>query len=177
MLDQSYSHGASTKPLIGETLAPTLTKFAENQKSSALGKISLINNQDGFWIRDGSNFINVEKNIDGILFNGITVIEVNKSNKIESLVKSETAKFDGSLLDMSDSRIFSIDSSNPIDDISVKERSFYNKTVSFDKDLLKSLSKELVILQLPSSPALDPVELLFLNLRQFQKQQDKPLCF
>ena len=128
--------------LIGETLAPTLTKFAENQKSSALGKISLINNQDGFWIRDGSNFINVEKNIDGILFNGITVIEVNQSNKIESVVKSESAKFDGSLLDMSDSRIFSIDNSNPIDDISVKERSSYNKTVSFDKDLLKSLSKD-----------------------------------
>jgi lipopolysaccharide export system permease protein len=128
--------------LIGETVAPTLTTFAENQKSSALGKISLINNQDGFWIRDGSNFINVEKNIDGSLFNGITVIEVNQSNKIERLVRSESAEFDGSLLNMSDSRVFSIDNSGIIDEISVKERSYYNKTVSFDKDLLKSLSKE-----------------------------------
>ena len=34
----------------------------------------------------GSSTINVEKNIDGSLFNGITVIEVNQSNKIERLV-------------------------------------------------------------------------------------------
>ena len=49
-------------------------------------KIVYRSSQDGFWIRDGDNFINVENNVDGSLFNGITVIEVNKSNKIERVV-------------------------------------------------------------------------------------------
>ena len=68
--------------LIGELVAPTLTSYAENERSNALGQNSLSSRQDGFWIRDGDNFINVENNVDGSLFNGITVIEVNKSNKI-----------------------------------------------------------------------------------------------
>ena len=68
---------------IGEVFAPVLTKYAESERSSALGQVSLSNNQDGFWIRDGDNFINVENNVDGSLFSGITIFEVNKSNKIE----------------------------------------------------------------------------------------------
>jgi lipopolysaccharide export system permease protein len=63
--------------LIGELVAPTLTTYAENERSNALGQNSLSSSQDGFWIRDGDNFINVKNNVDGSLFNGITVIEVN----------------------------------------------------------------------------------------------------
>ena len=98
--------------------------------------------QEGFWIRDGDNFINVKKNIDGTLFSGITVIEVNSSNKIERVIKSENALFDGNSLDMSGSEIFSIDDSSFFEDISLKERNSYNKTVSFDQDLVESLEKE-----------------------------------
>ena len=46
--------------LIGEVFAPVLTKYAESERSIALGQVSLSNNQAGFWIRDGDNFINVE---------------------------------------------------------------------------------------------------------------------
>jgi lipopolysaccharide export system permease protein len=81
--------------MIGELVAPTLTNYAENERSNALGQNSLSNSQDGFWIRDGDNFINVENNVDGSLFNGITIIEVNKSNKIERVVNSKSAIFDG----------------------------------------------------------------------------------
>jgi lipopolysaccharide export system permease protein len=127
---------------IGEFLAPNSSSFAESVRSNALGNSFASTSQEGFWIRDGDNYINVKKNIDGTLFSGITVIEVDSSNKIERVIKSENALFDGNSLDMSGSEIFSIDGSSFIDGISLKERNSYNKTVSFDQDLIVSLEKE-----------------------------------
>ena len=127
---------------IGEVIAPMSSNFAELGRSNALGNIAVSTSQEGFWIRDGDNFINVKKNIDGKLFSGITVIQVNSSNKIERVIKSENAVFDGNSLDMSGSKIFSIDDSSVFDKISLKERNSYNKTVSFDQDLIDSLKKE-----------------------------------
>jgi lipopolysaccharide export system permease protein len=127
---------------IGEAIAPMSSNFAELGRSNALGNIAGSTNQEGFWIRDGDNFINVKKNIDGKLFTGITIIEVNSSNKIERVIKSENAVFDGNSLDMSGSKIFSINDSSVFENISLKERNSYNKTVSFDQDLIDSLEKE-----------------------------------
>ena len=128
--------------LIGELVAPTLTTYAENERSNALGQNSLSNSQDGFWIRDGDNFINVENNVDGSLFNGITVIEVNKSNKIERVIESKSAIFDGQNINMDSTNIFSINSTNLFDDIALKERNLYKKRVAFNQDLINSLEKE-----------------------------------
>lgn len=128
--------------MVGELVAPTLTTYAENERSNALGQNSLSNSQDGFWIRDGDNFINVENNVDGSLFNGITVIEVNKSSKIERVVNSQSAIFDGQNINMDSTNIFSIDSINSLDDIDLKERNLYKKRVAFDQDLIDSLEKE-----------------------------------
>ena len=72
--------------LIGETFSPTLTEYAKIERSDALGQTSFSGSQDGFWIRDGDNFINVENNVDGSIFDGITVIEVNKENKIKRMI-------------------------------------------------------------------------------------------
>ena len=127
---------------VGEFLAPISSNLAKTSKSNAMGNSSASFNQEGFWIKDGSNFINVNKNIDGTLFSGITVIEVNSSNKIERVIKSENALFDGNSLDMSGSEIFSVDESSSFEGISLKERNSYDKTVSFDQDLIGSLKKE-----------------------------------
>ena len=127
---------------IGELLAPILSNYAENERSIALGQSTLSSNQDGFWIREGDTFINVENNIDGSLLSGITVIEVNKSNKVERVIHSESAVFDGKSLNLNEVDIFSINASNTFEDISLKEEKYYNKTVSFDQDLIDSLQKE-----------------------------------
>ena len=127
---------------IGEFLAPISSNLSERSKLNAMGGSGASFNQDGFWIRDGDNFINVKKNIDGKLFSGITVIEINSSNKIVRVIKSENALFDGNSLDMSGSEIFSIDGSSFFDGVSLKERNSYDKTVSFDQDLIDSLEKE-----------------------------------
>jgi lipopolysaccharide export system permease protein len=129
--------------IIGEIVAPTLTIYAENERSSALGQNSLSSSQDGFWIRDGDNFINVKNNVDSSLFNGITVIEVNmESNKIERVVESKSAIFDGQSINMDSTNIFSINSTNLFDDITLKERNLYKKRVAFDQDLIDSLEKK-----------------------------------
>ena len=127
--------------IIGETVAPFLTNYADIQRSIALGQESLSKSQDGFWIRDGNNFINVQNNIDGSLFNGLTIIEVNDSHKVERIVESKNARFDGQTLDMDSTNIFSIIKKNTFENITLKERNEYNKNVAFDKDLIASLEK------------------------------------
>ena len=127
---------------IGEFLSPISSSYAETIKSTAMGASSVSQTQNSFWIRDGANFINVRNNIDGSLFSGITVIEVNSLNKIERVIKSENALFDGKSINMNGSEIFSIDESSFFDEVSLKERNSYNKMVSFDQDLVKSLEKE-----------------------------------
>ena len=127
---------------IGEVFAPVLTKFAESERSSALAQASLSKDQDGFWIRDGNNFINVENNIDGNIFREITIFEVNKSNQIERIIKSEGANFDGKSLNLNETDIYSLSSNDKFENIDLKERNTYNKSVAFDQDLIASLEKE-----------------------------------
>ena len=128
--------------IFGETLAPILTNYSENVRANAIGGKGLSFGQNGFWIRDGDNYINVKDNIDGQSFNDITVIEVNNLNQIKRVIKSEKALFDGNSLDMKTSEIFTIGKAGVFDKISLKERNSYNKTVSFDRDLIDSLEKE-----------------------------------
>ena len=128
---------------IGEIFAPIASEEADRGRSKALDIEIASQSQEGFWIRDGNNFINVKKNIDGKLFRGVTVIEVNSSNKISTVVRSEEAKFDGKSIDMKkNAEIFSINAFDEIDKNSLKEPNSYNKTVSFDQDLIDSLKKE-----------------------------------
>ena len=125
----------------GEYIAPIASEEGEKGRTKALGQSFTSQNQEGFWIREGGNYLNVDKNIDGNHFVGVTIIEV-KSNKITSVVKSEDATFDGRSLKMDNTDIFSINDSTDIDEISLKERNSYNKIVSFDQDLINSLKKE-----------------------------------
>ena len=128
--------------VFGELFSPILTKYSESVRSNALGNKSLSLSKNGFWIRDGDNFINVENNLDGQFFSEIMIIETNSSNEIDRIIKSENALFDGNSLDMSRSEIFTVDKIGNFDNISLKERNSYNKTVSFDHDLVESIEKE-----------------------------------
>jgi len=128
--------------LIGETFAPNLTQYAESERSNALGQTSFSGSQDGFWIRDGDSFINVENNIDGRIFDGITVIEVNKENEIQSVIHSDNGIFDGKNLNLNETDIFSVTKKSAYENIHLNERNTYKKIVAFDQDLIGSLEKE-----------------------------------
>ena len=127
--------------LIGEVFAPSMSKFAESEKLNALGQSSISNDKDGFWIRDGSNFINVENNIDGSVFSGITIFEINKSNQIKRVINSERADFDGKFLKFNNADIFSITNDDNYENIGFEQNS-YKKGVAFDQDLIASLERE-----------------------------------
>lgn len=127
---------------IGEIFAPIASEEAERGRSTALDIAIASQSQEGFWIRDGENFINVQTNIDGETFKDVTIIEVNSSNKISTVVTSEVAEFDGKSLEMDKVEIFSINGSNEIDSISFEEGNPYRQIVSFDEDLIDSLKKE-----------------------------------
>jgi len=127
--------------VIGEAIAPMSSNFAELGRSNALGNNIVSTSQEGFWIRDGESFINVKKSVGGKIFKGLTVIEVNSSNRISTVVTSEKATFDGKSLETKNAEIFSIDASKEIDQVSLESDS-YIKSVSFDQDLIDSLKKK-----------------------------------
>ena len=128
--------------IIGESIAPIISFEGKKNRAQALGQSYSANGQQGFWIRDGDNFINVKKNFDGKLFNGITIIELNSLNKINLVVSAQNANFDEQVMKMENSKIFSIDNLNDVDTISIKERNSYDKNVSFDQGLIDSLKKD-----------------------------------
>tara|TARA_B110000459_G_C16538142_1_gene460595 strand:+ start:123 stop:1205 length:1083 start_codon:yes stop_codon:yes gene_type:complete len=128
--------------IIGEVLAPISTSFSENNRSIALGQESLSKNQESFWIRDGDNFINITNNINENFISDITIIEVNLLNKINRIVKSSKASFKGNILELTDSKIYSINDKSLFEGISLKERNNYQKNVTFDQDLISSLEKK-----------------------------------
>ena len=127
---------------LGEVFAPLASEEAEKGRAKALGQSIASQSQEGFWIRDGSNYINVKNNIDGSFFADVTIYQVSPSNKIDTIITSESANFDGTSLAMENANIVSIDEINSSAEITSKKRNNYNKTVSFDQDLIDSLKKE-----------------------------------
>ena len=127
--------------IIGEFIVPFSTAYAEKERSKALGISSVSSNQEGFWIKDGENFINVKKNLDGKLFMDVNIFQRSQSDSIKSVTSAENAKFDGNSLQMINSNIYNIDNSKDIDNIIIKNIKSHSKPVSFDKDLIEDLKK------------------------------------
>ena len=62
--------------------------------------------------------------------------------RLREIINSESANFDGKSLNLNDTDIYSISSNNKFENIDLKERNIYNKSVAFDQDLIASLEKE-----------------------------------
>ncbi len=127
--------------IIGEFIVPFSTAYAEKERSQALGISSVSSNQEGFWIKDGENFINVKRNLDGKFFIDVNIFEVNQSNSIKSVTSAENAKFDGNSLQMINSNIYKIDNSKDVDNILIKNIKSHSEPVSFNNDLIEDLKK------------------------------------
>ncbi len=139
--------------VFGEYLAPLASEKAEKFRAKALGQTIASQNQEGFWIREGDNYINVKNNIDGSFFTDITIYQVDPAKKIETIITAESADFDGTSIAMNNTNIISISEINGsvkiastqctnIPSINNSLKPCYNKAVSFDRDLIDSLKKE-----------------------------------
>ena len=127
----------------GEFFVPLASEEGEKGRAKALGQSFALQSREGFWIREGGNYINVINNIDSSSFTDVTIYQVSPSNKIETIITSESADFDGSTtLAMKNANIISINEINNSIEITSKKRNNYNKIVSFDQDLIESIKKE-----------------------------------
>jgi len=128
--------------VIGEMIAPMVSEMAEKSRAKDLGHSLASQSQQGFWIKDGDNYINVQKNFDGNSFSGVMLIQTNSKNEIEAVITSDSANFNVDSLVFGNTDIFLIDSSSNSEKISYEKRNSYSQSVSFDQDLIDSLRKE-----------------------------------
>ena len=127
---------------IGEIVAPTTTEYAENFRAKALGSNISAVNQQGFWIKDGNSIINVKNNFGGNVFGDITLIKLNKTNQLDSVIYSKKSIFDGKNLDFENTVGYKLNDDKKITNIQSEKYQKYNTQVSFDQELIDSLKKE-----------------------------------
>ena len=128
--------------VIGEMIAPLASEMAEKSRAKDLGHSLASQSQQGFWIKDGDNYINVQKNFDGNSFSGVMLIQTNAKNEIEAVITSDSANFNVDSLVFGNTDILLIDSCSNSEKISYEKRNSYSQSVSFDQDLIDSLRKE-----------------------------------
>ncbi|TEU21829.1 MAG: LPS export ABC transporter permease LptG [Gammaproteobacteria bacterium] len=126
----------------GEFIVPMTSDYANQYRAQALGQRVVTSNQQGFWIKDSDNFIHVDRNIDGQVFNKITLIKLNNLGELDSVVYSDTANFDGNTVELQQSKYYQIDTSKPIAVIDKQHLQKYMTEVAFDQGLIQSLKKE-----------------------------------
>jgi lipopolysaccharide export system permease protein len=127
----------------GEFFVPLASEEGEKVRAKALGQSFALQSREGFWIREGDNYINVINNIDGSSFTDVTIYQVSPSNKIETIITSESVDFVGTTtLAMKNANIISLNEIDNSIEITSNKRNNYNKIVSFDRDVIESLKKE-----------------------------------
>ena len=127
----------------GEFFVPLASEEGEKVRAKALGQSFALQSREGFWIREGDNYINVINNIDGSSFTDVTIYQVSPPNKIETIITSESVDFVGTTtLAMKNANIISLNEIDNSIEITSNKRNNYNKIVSFDRDVIESLKKE-----------------------------------
>lgn len=128
--------------LFGEFLVPYTSDYAKQYRANALGQRVVASNNDGFWIKDNNNFIRVERNLEGEIFNDITLIKLDKTNNLESVIFSKKADFDGAKVSLAQSDLYELDTDESIAKIERQALNQYVTEVAFDQALIESLKKE-----------------------------------
>jgi Predicted permease YjgP/YjgQ family. len=117
--------------LFGEFIVPISSDYAKQYRAQALGLKVVGANQQGFWIKDNNHFIHVDRNVDGQVFNKVTLIKLNNPGELDSVVYSDTANFDGKTVELQQSSVYQIDSSKSI--------------AVIDKQLLQKYMTEVIV--------------------------------
>ena len=126
----------------GEFIVPISSDYAQQYKAQALGQRVVGANQQGFWIKDNNHFIHVDRNIDGQVFNKVTLIKLSNPSELDSVVYSDSANFYGKTVELQQSEAYQIDTSESIAIIDKQLLQKYMTEVTFDQELIQSLKKE-----------------------------------
>lgn len=79
--------------LLGEWVAPTLDKFATEQKAVALSGGQALRTEHGTWMRDGNNFIHIQSMDAGKHLEGITRYEFNQNMELQKASVARNAEY------------------------------------------------------------------------------------
>ncbi len=80
--------------LIGEVIAPVSEQAAQQKRSVALTKQIALKTKNGFWSRDGDNYINIRKILPGDRVEEIYIYEFDEDNKLRSSIRAKSAEYD-----------------------------------------------------------------------------------
>ena len=126
----------------GELLAPIATQRAEIYRAKALGENTYSYNQQGFWLKDGNNIINVEKNYDGKMFGEVSLFKLNSSNEMDSAIFSSKVIFDGENLNLDETIRNQLNNKESFTDIKVEHYDKYKAKVNFDSQFIERLKRD-----------------------------------
>lgn len=80
--------------LIGELVAPMCEHAAEQKRSIALTKQITLKTKNGFWSRDGDNYINIRKILPGDRVEDIYIYEFDSDHYLRSNIHAKHAEYD-----------------------------------------------------------------------------------
>ncbi len=79
--------------LIGEFIAPVTEKSAQELRSIAKTQQLSLKTKNGFWSRDGNNFINIKKVLPGDKLENITIFEFDDDKVLRSTIRARDADY------------------------------------------------------------------------------------
>lgn len=79
--------------LIGEIIAPVSEQAAQQKRSVALTKQISLKTKNGFWSRDGDNYINIRKILPGDRVEEIYIYEFDEDNQLRSSIRAKNAEY------------------------------------------------------------------------------------
>lgn len=80
--------------LIGEVVAPISEQAAQQKRSVALTKQISLKTKNGFWSRDGDNYINIRKILPGDRVEEIYIYKFNDEHQLISSTRAKNAEYD-----------------------------------------------------------------------------------
>jgi lipopolysaccharide export system permease protein len=79
--------------LVGEVLAPYAERLALERRASALSNRIAMETRHGFWVRDGSSFINVRQLLPDNLMGDLYIYEFDEGNRLKVATHADWGKF------------------------------------------------------------------------------------
>ncbi len=80
---------------IGEVVAPVSEQAAQQKRSVALTQQISLKTKNGFWSRDGDNYINIRKILPGDRVEEIYIYEFDEDHQLRSSIRANKAEYSG----------------------------------------------------------------------------------
>jgi lipopolysaccharide export system permease protein len=80
--------------LIGEVVAPISEQAAQRKRAIALTEQISLKTKNGFWSRDGDNYINIRKILPNDRVEEIYIYEFDEDHKLRSSIRASSAEYD-----------------------------------------------------------------------------------